>query len=76
MECYVCSKKLDKEYLCEQCVNLILKMLEANTHVISNPKWENHCLICGEYEDRVIIDVPNCGPICGKCLSEAKRIYV
>jgi hypothetical protein len=72
MECFICSEKLKKRHLCNQCSNLVDKMLETKSNIIKNPEWINHCLICGEYEERVIVDVSNCGPICDKCIRELR----
>lgn len=74
MECYVCSKELAEGYLCEEHSELLYQMLINGQSVILNPDWKNHCLICGEYDDRVIVDFSLAGPFCNKdIISEWER---
>lgn len=66
MECFVCSKKLSEGYLCEEHSRELYEMLVKGQGLVSNPDWKSHCLICGEYEDRIIVDYPLAGPFCNK----------
>lgn len=50
-------------------------MLTLNENIVSNPGWGNHCIICGEYEERKIVDLPDCGPICDICIKEESDRY-
>lgn len=74
MECYICANKLENKYLCTKCYEMVIDMLQSKSNIVTNPKWEQHCLICGEYKDRIIIDVPNCGPICNRCVYNQNEI--
>ena len=71
MECFICSRRLEKGYLCSDCVVEALKKLNEKNRVNMNPSFHDHCLICGGYENRVILDFPSCGPICDKCILDS-----
>jgi len=66
MECFVCSMELNEGYLCEKHAKILVEMLEKSDGIVEMPQWIDHCLICGQYEDRVIVEYPNCGCFCNK----------
>lgn len=74
MECLVCSKLLEDGYLCEDHSRELYEMLTKGEGTIINPDWKSHCLICGEYQERVIVEFPSAGPFCNKdIVSEWER---
>lgn len=75
LECFICSQQLVKGYLCDQCATESLKMLNDKYRVNFKPEWNDHCLICGEYKNRTILNFPSCGPICDKCIMESFNSY-
>ena len=70
MECYICRKRLEKGYLCKKHCNELKEMLDRKENIIENPTFAHHCLICGEFEDRIIIEYPSVGPFCNKDLED------
>jgi hypothetical protein len=70
MECFVCSKKLKNGYLCKEHASELYSMLEKGEGEVENPDWKSHCLICGEFEHRRLIDYPSAGPFCDKDIKE------
>jgi hypothetical protein len=74
--CFICNKITEQVYLCELHANELYKMLKNKERVIENPDWKVHCLICGEYENRIIVDYPNAGPFCDKDIIESKNSYL
>lgn len=74
MKCHICSKKINKAFLCQDCCREGVEHLKNNIDIIENPDWRYHCLICGEYKDRKIVDFPS-GPICDKCIHEELENY-
>lgn len=75
MKCYVCSKKVKHSYLCKEHADLLYEMLMTNTGKIDSPDWRYHCSICGEHENRVIIDLPNSGFYCDIDIIDAQQRY-
>jgi hypothetical protein len=75
MQCFICSKELPEGYLCEAHTKELYDMLQKGTNIILTPDWNNHCLICGEYVDKIIVDHPNCGPICDRDIREEFERY-
>jgi hypothetical protein len=74
LECNVCSKETSETFLCKDCCNQGLEYIESNKQIIENADWRYHCMICGEFEDRLIVNFPE-GPICNRCINEAFERY-
>lgn len=66
MECFICGKKIQQGYFCDEHLKELKEMLYLEKNIIKNPNERHHCMICGEYQDRVIIEYPNVGYICDK----------
>lgn len=75
MQCFVCGMKIEEGYLCKKHTQELKKMLLNEQNVINNPDFKQHCLICGEYKERVIIEYPSVGCFCDRDIeTEARRI--
>jgi predicted nucleic acid-binding Zn ribbon protein len=70
MECYVCGKSLEMGFLCEEHARILLVMLEKGEGEVHDPTWKHHCLICGEYKDRRIVEYPDAGYFCDRDIRE------
>jgi hypothetical protein len=75
MFCYVCSKKLESGYLCEEHVHELYGMLKSGEGMVEEPRPCHHCNICGEYEDRVIIEHYKFGFFCNFDIYEELSRY-
>ena len=87
IKCYCCGKVYPKDNLfyCEECLIKLGNAFETGQGVILNPEHCEHCISCGEYEDRQIVHTGNTGlfpthprdtlPICDKCVQEELKKY-
>jgi hypothetical protein len=75
MECYVCGKNTTGQELCLEHVKILVTMLTKGEGVISHPDWRNHCAICGEFENRIIVEYPLIGYFCNKDILEIADRY-
>ncbi len=75
MECFICKQKIDNGYLCEMHANELKEMLDNKVKTFENPDWKYHCLICGEHQERVIVEYPNAGYFCDKDIIEEWERY-
>lgn len=77
-KCFVCNKELEYAgiYLCkEHCLD-IDEQLNSSPQLIFNTSFDNHCQLCGEWENRIIISYKDWCYICNKCVEDAKSFYV
>lgn len=61
------------------------KALKTRQGVVSNPEHQDHCISCGDFENRQIIYTGNTGlfpthpkdtvPICDKCVQKELKKY-
>jgi len=74
-KCVICEKELYKKkiYLCEEHTEKALEIMQNET--IKNPKHEHHCAICGEWQNRIIINYPEWLYLCDKCINDAQKSY-
>lgn len=56
MECFVCGKHIEEGCLCKEDSELLYNVLHSQDNIINNPDFRHHCSICGEYENRIIIE--------------------
>lgn len=84
LKCYCCgvNKPNSPElYYCKSCLLILSKAFEANNKgILRNPQHYDHCISCGEWEDRRIIwtghtalfpSIKGAGvPICECCIKE------
>jgi hypothetical protein len=75
-ECYICSKKLPDETfnLCREHAQILYDMLNNEQNLIVDLDWRYHCLICGEYEDRTMVEYSG-GYFCDKDIREEWEKY-
>ena len=74
LKCYHCGESAtsNTHYLCFECLKKLEIML-VDGKIIENPSFIHHCVVCGEYENRKIID--SMIPICDKCVVEELLEY-
>jgi len=76
-KCYCCWKNATSEthYYCYECIQKLKLMFDNNKadfgnkyfEILDNPEHYDHCISCGEYENRRIIDIKH---VCDKCVIE------
>lgn len=76
MECFVCSKPLSVGYLCEEHAKVLKERLELGEGIVEAVDQRYHCLICGEHENRIIIEYPDCGYFCDIDICEEYSRYI
>lgn len=80
-KCYICETELDVSgvFICRTHTVELYKILSneitIKDAIIINPEFIQHCHICGEYENRVIINHPEWFYICNVCLESATKNY-
>jgi hypothetical protein len=75
MNCFICGEKIEAGYLCEKHAKELYELLTAKKNTIQQPDFRYHCQICGEYENRIIVEYPRYGYFCDKdILEEWERI--
>jgi predicted nucleic acid-binding Zn ribbon protein len=82
LKCYCCGENItsDTHYYCYNCVKILKNMFDTNIadfggeyfEILENPHPSSHCISCGEFENRRIIDVRH---ICDKCVIEELIAY-
>lgn len=75
MECFICSKKLNEGYLCNEHANKLLAILNDIENLKINHDWKKHCSICGEYHNRIIVEYKGIGYFCEKCIKDELERY-
>jgi hypothetical protein len=56
MECFVCGKHIEEGFLCKEDSEMLHEMLHSRENIIINPDFRHHCSICGEYENRIVLE--------------------
>lgn len=80
-KCIICNIPLEFKgiYLCEihtqELTNISHNKGKFQSIILYNPSFNEHCMLCGEWEDRIIINHPDWNYICDKCLFEAQTKY-
>ena len=75
MECFICSKKLTEGHLCKEHATELINLVYDTENSELNNDWKKHCAICGEYENRIIIEYKNVGYFCEECIKEEIKRY-
>lgn len=65
-ECFVCGKLIEKGNLCKEHLEILVEMLKKGEGILLYPEWKHHCLICGEYKDRIMVEYPSIGYFCDR----------
>lgn len=76
MECFICALEVNHSYLCKTHAELLYNMILENIGVIESPDWKYHCAICGEHENRRIIELRDGGYFCSECIKKAHKEYL
>ena len=77
-KCIICNVKLVHSgvFLCERHTNKLEDNYKTEENIITTPTFKEHCMICGEWENRIIINYPEWNYICNVCLKNALDNYV
>lgn len=75
LKCFICSAEIKKGYLCKKHADELYEMLVNKKNIVSNPDWRYHCQLCGEFQNRIIIEYPSQGPFCDKDIIEEWESY-
>ena len=87
LKCYCCGNKFTSNdfYYCLECLVKLNEMFEKNVNVVKEPNYSNHCISCGEFENRKILyngnseyfpEIKGEGvPICDICVKEELNKY-
>lgn len=76
MKCFLCSNKLSQGYLCKTHAEELKRMLDMKLNLIEEPEWKHHCCLCGEYEQRKMVEYGSYAYFCDKdILDEWGRYY-
>jgi hypothetical protein len=74
LKCFICSEHTNEKYLCQEHCKELYQMLINRTNIIEKPEFKHHCMICGEYQDRIIINYPTWFYICNKDVLEEWKV--
>lgn len=57
LKCYCCgtNNTSDDFYYCLECLEKLQQMFANNENVLSTPTHCDHCISCGEFENRKIL---------------------
>jgi hypothetical protein len=75
MACFICNKESKNVYLCEEHVKELYANLVNGQGRVEEPSFSHHCNICGEYENRIIIEHSDNGYFCDIDIIEAYKTY-
>lgn len=87
LPCYCCgiAKTSEDHFYCKECLVKLEYAFECKKGVVALPIHPDHCVSCGEFEDRVILwtgktDVFSSKdgygvPICKECVQEELLMY-
>ena len=78
-KCFICNCLLQKDniYLCQKHTQELFDSysVSSSNNVIQMPSEKEHCHLCGEYKDRMIIYYKNWFYLCDFCLNDAMKEY-
>jgi hypothetical protein len=74
-KCFICGKVTEDNYFCIDHAAELHRLLIGKDNLIKKPDFKQHCHICGEYENREIIEFSNWGYFCDRDIIEAFRKY-
>ena len=86
-KCYCCGERdpaRSELYYCRNCLLRLEQAFASGGGVLSRPRHWDHCISCGEFEDRRILYTGRTGvfpaqagdgvPICDRCVEEELEI--
>ena len=56
LKCFICSEPTNENYLCQEHCNELYKMFINRINIIEKPEFKHHCMICREFQKRIIIN--------------------
>ena len=86
-KCYCCgiNEISDEFFYCIDCLKKLKEMFDKNENIIDNPNSTEHCISCGEFENRKILWTGNSRcfpnhhgdgiPICNICVESELKKY-
>jgi hypothetical protein len=75
MVCFICNKESKHVHLCEEHAKELYANLVNGQRRVVEPSFSHHCNICGEYENRIIIEQSDNGYFCDIDIIEAYMAY-
>lgn len=77
-KCIICDKKLIQSdvFLCERHTKELDNNFKKEKNIINCPSFKEHCMICGEWKNRAIINYPEWNYVCNICLKNALDKYL
>ncbi len=77
LKCYCCglAYTTNEFFYCIECLQKLKMMFDNAEGVIEKPGHMNHCISCGEYENRRIVYVNDVTPICEMCVADELGRY-
>lgn len=75
--CYICNEQVTVKdiWLCKEHAFNLNRHFESGFCLIKKPEFANHCMICGEWENRIILQIPDNAPYCNVCIDNAINAY-
>ena len=85
--CYCCGLRnvQGEHYYCLDCLSKLQRLfVEDGPGIVKNPQHQEHCISCGQWEERRILWTGRTGvfdhagdgvPICEKCVAEEVACY-
>ncbi len=76
-KCVICDVRLIYKdvFICESHAKELYKKLKKGENIIKLPSFKEHCMICGEWKNRIIINYPSWNYVCNICLKNALNKY-
>lgn len=75
IKCFICDKELEAGFLCDKHAIQLYECLKSDKHTIHQPDFRYHCQLCGEFENRIIVEYPEYGYFCDKdIVTEWERV--
>lgn len=82
-KCFICDKPLEAidVFLCKKHTIIALEVLLTGVYkgekykIYENSQYMQHCGICGEWENRIIINYPKWNYLCDRCIEKAREAY-
>jgi|GEM_PF-1552957 len=76
-KCYICGIEVSNKgvFLCEEHALELQKCLVNGENLILKPEFPEHCMICGNWECRIIVNSLGWNYICDECVEYAIKKY-
>jgi len=77
LKCYLCWKNetSDNHYYCYDCIQVLKRHLDLNINFVKNVQYADHCVSCGQFENRKIILMNEVVLICEICIMSELSDY-